>query len=126
MRGCGASSRDAHGSPADRITEWKKTFCCVTTRRRNFWTLKSLRRGLRSLSARFFGLGMPGFGFGVLAMSGLPLRRLPTMDLPLAFRLLAVALVPAPRLILAPTPLAEANPWARSAPLAEVPCVPVP
>ena len=67
MRGCGASSRDAHGSPADRITEWKKIFCCVTTRRRNFWTLKSLRRGLRSLSARFFGLGMPGFGFGVLA-----------------------------------------------------------
>ena len=58
---------------------------------------------------------MPGFGFGVLAMSGSPLRRLPTMDLPLAFRLLAVALVPALRLILAPTPLAEANPWARSA-----------
>ena len=40
---------------------------------------------------------------GVLAMSGLPLRRLPTMDLPLAFRLLAVA-VPALRLILAHTP----------------------
>jgi len=62
----------------------------VTTRRRNFWALNSLGRGLGTLPARFFGLGMAGFGVGVLAMSGLPPRRLPTADLPLALRILAV------------------------------------
>ena len=115
-RGCGASSQGAHGSPVDRITAGKKIFGCVTTCRRNFWTLHGLRRRLRSLTARFFRLGMPGSGRGVLAMSGLPSRRLPAADLPLAMRVLAVALVPAPRLVLPPTPLAEANPRARSAP----------
>ncbi len=114
--GCEASWRGVRSSPVDRIRGWKKNSCCVTTRRRNFWALNSLRRGLRSLAARFLGLGMPGFGLGVLAMSGLPPRRLPTVDLPPALRLLAVALVPASRLILPPTPLAETNPRARSAP----------
>src|SRR5262249_44929486 len=41
---------------------------------------------------------------------------LPAADLPLALRVLAVALVPAPRLVLAPAPLAETDPRARSAP----------
>jgi hypothetical protein len=111
-----ASSRGAHGSPADRITAEEKIVCCVTTRRRNFWALNGLGRRLRSLTARFFRLGMPGSGLGVLAMSGLPPRRLPAADLPLTLRVLAVALVPAAGLILASTPLAETNPRAWSAP----------
>jgi hypothetical protein len=115
-RGCGASSQGGRGSPADRITEWKKNFCRVTTRRRNLWVFNSLRRGLRSLAALFLSLGVPGFDVGVLAMSGLPPRRLPAVDLPPAFRILAVALVPTPRLILAPTTFAQAIPRARSAP----------
>ena len=120
-RSCGASSRDAHGSPVDRRAAGKKNFCCVTTRRRNSWTLNRLGRRLRALPARFFGLGMPGSGLGVLAMSGLPPRRLPAAELPLALWVLAVALVPASRLVLAPTPLAETNPRARSAPSGRTP-----
>jgi hypothetical protein len=116
VRGCGASSRGVRDSPADHTTEGKKSSCCVTTRRRKFWALNSLRRGLRPLAARSLGLGVPGFDVGVLAMSGLALRRLPASDLPLAWRILAVALVPTPRLVLAPTPFAQANPRARSAP----------
>ena len=81
MPGCGASSRGVRGSPADRITEGKKSFCCVTTRRRKFWVLNGLRRGLRSLAARFLRLGVLGFDVGVLAMFGLPPRRLPAADL---------------------------------------------
>ena len=88
----------------------------MTTRRRKFWVLKSLRRGLGPLTARALGLGMPGFDVGVLAMSGLPPRRLPASDFPLALRLLAVALVPTPRLVLAAASFAEANPRARLAP----------
>lgn len=91
-------------------------FCCVTTRRRNSRAMNGLRRGLRSLAARFFGPGVPGFGLDVLAMSGLPPRRLPAADFPLALRVLAVALVPTPRPVLAPTSLAETDPRARSAP----------
>ncbi len=102
----GASSRGVRGSPADRITEGKKSFCCVTTRRRNLWIFNGLRRGLDSLAARFLCLGVPGFGKDVLAMSGLPPRRQPPADLPAAFRILAIALVPAPGLVLAPTPFA--------------------
>ncbi len=48
----------------------------------------------------------------LLAMFGLPPRRLPAADLPLAFRFLAVALVPAPRLILAAAAFAQALPLA--------------
>src|SRR5262249_14670599 len=89
---------------------------CVTTRRRNRWALKSLRCGLHPLAARTLGLGVPGFDVGVLAMSGLPLRRRPASDLPLALWILAVALVPTPRLVLASTTFAQADPRARSAP----------
>jgi len=62
----------------------------VTTRRRNRWTLNRLRRRLGAVTARFLGLGMAGSGLGVLAMSGLPPRRLPAVDLPLTVRVLAV------------------------------------
>jgi len=116
VRGCGVSSRAAHSSPADRIREGKKSFCCVTTRRRNLWVFNGLRRSLDPLAARALGLGVPGFGKGVLAMFGLPLCRLPLADLAEAFRLLTVELVPAPWLVLAPAPFAQASPRARSAP----------
>lgn len=115
-RGFGANTRGAHSSPVDRRAGWEKIFCCVTTRRRNSRALNRLRRGLGALPARFFGLGMPGPGPGVLAISGLPPCRQPAADLPLAMRVLAVALVPAPGLVLAPAPLAETHPRARSAP----------
>ena len=116
VRGCGANLRGVGGSPADCRAEGKKSFCCVTTRRRKFWAANSLRRGLGPLAARFFGQGVPGFDVGVLAMSGLALRRLPASDLPLAVWILAVALVPTPRLVLVPTAFAQADPRARSAP----------
>ena len=113
--GCGASSRGVRGSPADRITEGKKNFCCVTTRRRNFWVLNDLGRGLGLLAARFLCLGVLGFDLGVLATFGLPPRRLPAVDLSQAFRVLAVALVPTPRLVLASAPFVQASPLARAA-----------
>jgi hypothetical protein len=88
----------------------------VTTRRRNLWFLTSLRHGLGPLAARALGLGVLGFGKDVLAVFGLPPRRLPAADQPQAFRLLAVALVPTPRLVLALASFAQAGPQARSAP----------
>jgi hypothetical protein len=112
---CGASSRGVRGSPAGCITEGKKTLCCVTTRRRNFWTLSDLGRGLRPLAARALCLGVIGFGVRVLTTFRLPLRRLPTADLPLAFRVLAVALVPASGMVRAPAASAHAFPRARAA-----------
>jgi hypothetical protein len=114
--GCGVRSRGVRDNPADRTRERKKNFCCVTTRRRNLWMFNSLGRSLGPLTALALGLGMPGFGLGSLAVFGLPPRRLPLADLAETFRLLAVALVPAPRLVLAATPFAHAVPWARSAP----------
>ena len=114
--GCGASSRGIRGSRADRIREGKKRLCCVTTRRRDLWILNSLGGGLGALAARALGLGVLGFALGVLATFGLPPRGLPAADLPLAFGILAVTLVPAPRLVLAPAPFAQADPRARSAP----------
>jgi hypothetical protein len=112
---CGASSRGVRGSPAGCTTEGKKTWCRVTTLRCNFWTLIDLWRGLGSLAARFLCLGVLGFGVGVLAAFRLPLRRLPPADLPLAFRVLAVALVPTPRVVLASAPFVQADPRARAA-----------
>jgi len=113
--GFGPSSRGRRGSRADRIREGKKKFCCVTTRGRNLWFWNSLRCGLGLLAAHALSLGVPGFDVSVLAMFGLPLCRLPTEDLPPAFRILAVALVPRPRLILASAPFAQAIPRTRSA-----------
>ena len=114
--GCGASSRELHGSLAGRRTEVKKRFCCVTTRRRNLGILNGLGRGLDSLTARFFGLGMLGFGLCGLSMLGLPSCRLPLADLPQTFRFPAVALVPAPRQVLAAASFAQAGPRAWSTP----------
>jgi hypothetical protein len=114
VRGCEATSPAAHSSPADRRREREKSLCCVTTRRRNLWVFNGLGRSLGLLTARTLCLGVLGSGEGVLAMSGLPTRRLPASDFSLALWLLAVALVPAPRLVLASTPFAEAGPRAWS------------
>jgi len=88
----------------------------VTTRRRKLWLFNGLGRSLGPLTALPLGLGVPGFSLGSLAVFGLPPCCLPAAELPLAFRLLAVALVPAPRLVLAPTPFAQAGSRTRSAP----------
>jgi hypothetical protein len=115
-RGSGVRSQAAHSSPADRTREGKKSFCCVTTRRRNLQLLNGLGHSLGPLTALALCLGVPSFGVSLLAMFGLPPRCLPAADLPPAFRLLAVALVPTPRLVLAAAPFAQAAPWARSPP----------
>ena len=88
----------------------------MTTRRRNRWVHNGLGRGLGTVAARFLGLGVLGSGVGILAMSGLPPRGLPAVDLPPAFRILAVALIPTSRLIPASAPFAQADPWAWLAP----------
>jgi hypothetical protein len=88
--------------------------CCVTTRRRNVGVLRCLRRRRGALTARTLGLGVLRFGGIVLAASRLPPRRLPAADQPSAFRILAVTLVPAPRLILAATAFAQAEARPRS------------
>ena len=107
-------SRAVHNSPADHIREEKKRFCCVTTRRRNLCMPQGLGCSLGSLTARVLCLSVPGFSLVSSAVFGLPPRRLPAADLPPAFRILAISLVPATRLVLAVTPFAHAAPWARS------------
>jgi hypothetical protein len=71
-----------------------------------------LGRGFGPLAARAFGLGVAGFSLGGLAMSGLPPRCLPATDLALTFGVLAVALIPASRHVLAAASFAQADPWA--------------
>jgi hypothetical protein len=88
----------------------------VTTRGRNFRVLNGFGRGLGAVTALFLGLGVLGLDAGVLAPFGLATGRLPAPDLPLAVRVLAVALVPAPRLVLASASFAQADPPPRSAP----------
>ena len=112
--GCGSSWPAVHGTLAGRTREAKKNFCCVTTRRRNFGILRCLRRGFGALAAHALRLRVLSFGRGIQAASGLPLRRLPAADLPLAFGVLAIPLVPTPRLVLMPAAFAQADPRARS------------
>jgi hypothetical protein len=113
---CGPSWPAARGSPADRTREAKKIFCCVTTRRRNLRVLVHLRHGLDSLTARPLGLRVLRPGLCRLTTLRLPPRCLPAADFPPALRLLAVTLVPAPRLVLAPAPLAQTDAHPRSSP----------
>jgi len=82
----------------------------------NVSALGDLGRGLGPLAARALGLGVLGFGAGVVATFSLPHRRQPAADLPLAFRVLAVAPVPTPRVVLASAPFVQAVPRARAAP----------
>jgi hypothetical protein len=113
--GCGPTSRVMRNSRADRITEGKKRLCCVTTRWRVLWILISRGDGLGALAARTLGLRVLGFAWGVPATIGLAPGGLPAADLALALRILAVTLVPTPRLVLAPAPIAQAFSPARSA-----------
>ncbi len=112
--GCGSTAAAVHGTPAGRTRESKKNFCCVTTRRRNLRVLRCLGRGFGALAAHALSLRVLRFGCGIQAASGLPLRRLPAADLPLAFRILAVTLVPTPRLVLPSAAFAQADPRAWS------------
>jgi hypothetical protein len=111
---CGSTRPVVHSTPADRRTESKKNFCRVTTRRRNLVIVRRLGRGLGSLAAHALSLSVLGLNLGVLTASGLSPRRLPAADFALAFGILAVALVPAPRQVLAPAPFAQAEPRAWS------------
>jgi hypothetical protein len=90
-----------------------KNFCCVTTGRCNLGWLRWLWRRCGA-SARTFFLGMLGFGRLVLASFGLPSRRLPAPDQAEAFGVLAVTLIPTPRLVLASAAFAQADPRPRS------------
>jgi hypothetical protein len=97
----------AHGSR-------RKNFCCVTTRRRNLSRLRCLWRRGDALTARTFGFGVLGFGRIVLPSFGLPPRRLPAPHQPQAFGILAVMLIPTPRVVLASTAFAQADAHPRS------------
>ena len=112
--GCGARSRGVRSSLADRRRGEKKNFCCVTTRGRNFRVLNGLGRDFGSLAAHLLGLGMLRFDRDVPATFSLAASRLPAADLTQAFRVLAIALVPAPRQVLASASFAQADPRARS------------
>ena len=112
--GFAARSRAVGSSLAGRIRGEGKIFCCVTTRRRNFRVLNGLGRDFGSLPALLLGLGMLGFDADVLATFSLAVRRLPAADFTQAFRVLAIALVPAPRQVLASASFAQADPRARS------------
>ena len=112
-QGYESRSRGVRDSRADRRREGKKTFCCVTTRRCKLWIPVRLGRGLDARTARTFSLGMLGFDLGSLTVFGLSSRCLPATDLSPTLGILAVALIPGPRSILASTPFAQAGPLAR-------------
>jgi hypothetical protein len=83
-------------------------------RGRNFGVFNGLGRGLGALTALLFGLGMPGSDMVIPTTFSLAASRLPTSDFPQAFRVLAVALVPASWLVLAPASFAKASSRTRS------------
>ena len=92
----------------------RKNCCCVTTRRPNVRRLWLLWQRRGTLTAHSFRLGVLGLGGLVLASLGLPLRRLPTPHQTQALGILAVPLVPTPRLVLASTAFAQADAHSRS------------
>ena len=114
MPDCGARSRGVRGSPADRIRGEKKFFCCVTTRGRNCRVLNGLGHDSGLPPALLFGLGMLCSDAFVPTAFSLAASIPPAVDLPQAFRILAVALVPASGLVLASASFAKASAWARS------------
>lgn len=108
-QGCGSTFEVIHGTLAGRTRESKKNFCCVTTRRRIFGVLRCLGRGAGALAAHALRLRLPRFGGGIQATAGLSLGCLPAAHLPLTVRLLAVPLVPTPRLVLPSAAFAQAD-----------------
>ena len=112
--GCGPTSGLVHSTPAARTRDRQKKICCVTTRRRNLRVVCCLRRSSGTLTAPTLRRGVLGFDGIVLAPPGLPLRRLPAADLAQALGILAVTLVPTPRLVLVPAAFAQTEPRPRS------------
>jgi len=112
--GCEGRSHAVRSSPADRIRDEEKIFCCVTTRGRNVGILNGLGSGFGLPPALLLGLGMLGLDAGILTTFSLTAGRQPAADLPQAFRVLAVALVPATWLVLASAAFAQADSRARS------------
>jgi hypothetical protein len=102
------------------IAQWpgKKSPSCVTTRRRKLWFFNGLRRGLHSLAAHLFGLGVLGFDVAVLATFGLPPSVVPAVQLALAIGVLTITLVVTTRSVFARAPVAQTDPQARAAPAA--------
>jgi hypothetical protein len=113
--GCGLRSLGVRGSLADRRAGAKKSFGCVTTRGCNFGVFSDLGHKVDSFTAFLLCLSVLGSDISILATFSLAPRRLPATDLPQTLRLLTVALVPAPRLVLATAPLTQAGSDARSA-----------
>ena len=113
--GCESTQAAVRGTPAGHTRVVEKNFRCVTTRRRNVRILRCLGHGFGALAAHALRLGMLCFGLGIQAAFGLPPRCLPAANLPLAFRILAVTLVPAPRLVLPSAASAQAHPRPRAA-----------
>jgi hypothetical protein len=86
----------------------------VTTRGLNFGVVNGLGRGLVTLPTLLFGLGMLCPDALIPTAFSLTASRHPASDLPQAFRVLAVALVPASWLVLAAASFAKASPRTRS------------
>jgi hypothetical protein len=84
----------------------QNSFCSVTTRCRSCRCLCGLRQSPGTQTAHALGLGVLGFGGGVLASAGLTLGCLPEPEPSSAVGILAVTLVPASRLVSAATALA--------------------
>ena len=110
--GFAARSRAVGSSLAGRIRGEGKIFCCVTTPGATSGFSMALGATL-ARSRLLLGLGMLGFDADVLATFSLAARRLPAADFTQAFRVLAIALVPAPRQVLASASFAQADPRAR-------------
>ncbi|MGO9599278.1 MAG: hypothetical protein ACLP7Q_14920 [Isosphaeraceae bacterium] len=87
----------------------------MTTRGRKFRFLNILRHGLGLLTARFLCLGVLGFGGIGLPTFSLSPRCQPAVNLSQAFRVLAVALVPTSRVVLATALFIDAGSLARTA-----------
>jgi hypothetical protein len=115
MPGCGPRSSGVRGSLADRRAGAKKRFGCVTTRGRNFGVFSGLGHKFDSLTALLLCKSVLGFDISILATFSLATRRLPATNLLQAIRLLAIALVPAPCLVLMTAPFTQAVSDARSA-----------
>jgi len=94
-------------------------------RQRKFMSLIRLGRGLGLLPARSLSLGVLGLDVVILATFSLPLRRQPAADFSQAFRILAVSLVPAPRLVLASATFVQTGPRAGRRSLALGRCFPL-
>ena len=110
--GCLVAARRAGRFVAPRPVAQRpreKNFCCVTTRRRSSRFFQGLWHRLGVLAARPLRLGVLAFGRIILASFGLPPRRLPAPHQAQAGGVLAVALVPPPRLKAAATAFTQAK-----------------